>query len=190
MNKTTRPLTMDEYKKFMELCLAGFKYESNGKEKVFRPNKRLYIALALESNLGLRVSDIEELTLNNFQNGILYKEEQKTGKKQNRKVSPALLNVIQSYVIENGLKPNDKIVKLSKRTIQHHIKTIADYLGIQDISTHSFRKLYATMQYKNNDNNIELVKELLNHSSIATTQRYIKVSQDAIDKASEEFFIL
>lgn len=46
------------------------------------------------------------------------------------------------------------------------------------------------MQYENNDNDIYLVKELLNHSSIATTQKYIKVSQEKINKASEEFCLL
>ena len=40
--------------------------------------------------------------------------------------------------------------------------------------------------YENNNNNIELVKELLNHTSIATTQRYIRVSQQVINKASKD----
>jgi len=53
-----------------------------------------------------------------------------------------------------------------------------------NISTHSFRKLYATTIYEQNQHNLELVKELLNHTSIATTQKYIRVSQQAIDKAS------
>ena len=49
--------------------------------------------------------------------------------------------------------------------------------------------MYATIQYEANNNNIELVKELLNHSSIATTQRYIRVSQKEINKASKSYFI-
>ena len=49
--------------------------------------------------------------------------------------------------------------------------------------------MYATLQYELNNNNIELIKELLNHSSIATTQRYIRVSQQAINKASSSFII-
>lgn len=188
-NKKTRPLSIEEYKKIMELCLTGFKYESNGKEKTFRPNKQLYIALALEANLGLRISDIKRLTLNNFKDGRLYIDEKKTKKIQDRKVNPELLNIIKDYVIEKGLKPDEKIISILDRTIQHHLSIISDYLELTDVSTHSFRKLYANLQYERNGHDIDLVKELLNHSSIATTQRYIKVSQAAIDKASEDFFI-
>ncbi|HFL3855664.1 TPA: tyrosine-type recombinase/integrase, partial [Clostridioides difficile] len=57
-------------------------------------------------------------------------------------------------------------------------------------STHSFRKMYATLQFQNNNNNLYLVKELLNHTSIATTQRYIRVSQKDIDKASKDFLLI
>ncbi|EGT5182935.1 TPA: integrase, partial [Clostridioides difficile] len=48
----------------------------------------------------------------------------------------------------------------------------------------------ATLQFQNNNNNLYLVKELLNHTSIATTQRYIRVSQKDIDKASKDFLLI
>jgi len=44
--------------------------------------------------------------------------------------------------------------------------------------------MYATFAYEENGHNLELVKELLNHTSIATTQRYIRVSQQTINTAS------
>lgn len=189
-NKKTRPLTIEEYKKVMECIANGFEYEENGKQKVFRPNTQLYIALALESNLGLRISDIKRLTLNNFKSGKLEIAEQKTGKQQYRNVNAAILNLIQSYVIEKGLKADEQLIKVTDTSIQKQLRIVCKHLGLENISTHSFRKLYATMQYEQNNNNIELVKELLNHSSIATTQRYIRVSQERINKASEEFCIL
>ena len=49
--------------------------------------------------------------------------------------------------------------------------------------------MYATLQYEANNHNLELMKEVLNHSSIATTQRYIRVSQEAINKAIKDFLI-
>jgi len=76
------------------------------------------------------------------------------------------------------------LIKISVRSVQRQLKIITDYLGLDNISTHSFRKMFATTVYESNDHNIELVKELLNHSSIATTQRYVRVSQEAINKAS------
>jgi site-specific recombinase XerD len=58
---------------------------------------------------------------------------------------------------------------------------------MNEISTHSFRKFYATEQYKANENNILLVKELLNHSSVSTTQKYIGIKSEQIEKASSSF---
>lgn len=189
-NKKTRPITLEEYNKVMECIAQGFTYTEEGKEKKFRPNAQLYIALALESNLGLRISDIKKLTLNNFKGGKLSVKEQKTGKQQYRNVNPALVNLIQEYVIEKGIKPSAPLITVTDTSIQKQLRIVCKYLELENVSTHSFRKLYATLQYEKNGNNIELVKELLNHSSIATTQRYIRVSQEAIDKASEDFFLL
>lgn len=189
-NKTTRPITMNEYETILNLITNGFDYEVDGTVKTFKSNNQLKLALILESNLGLRVSDIKELTSNNFKNGKLEKTEKKTGKLQYRNVNSTIYNYVKEYVIENNLKPNDKLIKVSDRAIQKQLKIVCDYLGLSNVSTHSFRKLYATTQYENSNNNIELVKELLNHTSIATTQKYIRVSQQAIDKASEEFCLI
>lgn len=189
-NKKTRPLTIEEYGKIMECIATGFTYTDGGKEKKFRPNAQLYIALALESNLGLRISDIKKLTLNNFKGGKLSVKEQKTGKQQYRNVNPGLIDIIWDYASEKGIKPSAPLITVTDTSIQKQLRIVCKYLELDNVSTHSFRKLYATLQYEKNGNNIELVKELLNHSSIATTQRYIRVSQEAIDKASEDFFLL
>ena len=93
------------------------------------------------------------------------------------------------YALEKNLSKDSNLFDISVRAVQKQLKIVTEYLGLSNISTHSFRKLYATLQYEKNNNNLELVKELLNHSSIATTQRYIRVSQQAINKASKNFFI-
>ena len=103
--------------------------------------------------------------------------------------STAITNMIMEYALENNIKKSDNLFKITPRAVQKQLKIICDYLELENISTHSFRKMYATNQYEANNNNIELVKELLNHSSIATTQRYIRVSQKEINKASSSYFI-
>ena len=55
----------------------------------------------------------------------------------------------------------------------------------EGISTHSFRKWYATEIYKNNGYDITLVQRLLQHSSAAITQRYIGIEPERIEKAIE-----
>ena len=55
--------------------------------------------------------------------------------------------------------------------IKKQLAIVCDYLGYEGISTHSFRKWYATEIYKSSGYDIALVQRLLHHSSAATTQR-------------------
>ena len=64
-------------------------------------------------------------------------------------------------------------------------------MGYEYIGTHSFRKFFATDMYEKNNHDIELVRELLQHSSTTTTQRYIKRSSVKIEEAiSNHVYIL
>lgn len=186
---TTRPLEIEEYKNIMELLNNGFKYTLEGKEKVFRPNTQIALILSLQANMGLRIGDILSLKLSSFKGNRLQIREDKTDKLQYREINPAITNMVMEYALENNIKKNDDLFKITPRAVQKQLKIICDYLALENVSTHSFRKMYATIQYEANNNNIELVKELLNHSSIATTQRYIRVSQKEINKASKSYFI-
>ncbi len=178
---TSRPLEIAEYREIISLMLNGFITEKDG---VFKPNKQAALALQLEASLGLRIGDILALRLHNFKNGKLVRVEDKTNKLQYRDINRTVYGHIMDYAIDNSLTPADKLFNISVRTVQKRLKTAVDYLGLGNISTHSFRKMYATFAYEENGNNLELVKELLNHTSIATTQRYIRVLQQAINAAS------
>lgn len=182
-----RPIEINEYKNIIELLLSGFTYkDENGVQKIFRPNKKIALALQLQTSIGLRIGDVLELRVNNFKNGKLEIREDKTNKLQYRDINSSVINVVMQYALENKLNSTDKLFNIGVRAVQKQLKIICDHLGLNNISTHSFRKLYAVTAYEQNNNNIELVKELLNHSSIATTQRYIRVCQQEINKASKE----
>lgn len=69
------------------------------------------------------------------------------------------------------------------RAVQKQLAIVCDYLSYDGISTHSFRKWYATEIYKTNGCDIALVQRLLQHSSAATTQRYIGIEPQRIEQA-------
>ena len=177
----SRPLEIGEYRAIIELLLNGFTDKDGN---VFRPNKRTALVFQIQASLGLRIGDTLALRVSNFNNGKLERVEDKTGKLQYRDINPAVYGFIKDYVIENKLDYTDKLFGIRERGVQDNLKRTVDYLGLSNISTHSFRKMYATFVYEDSGNNLELVKELLNHNSIATTQRYIRVSQQAINAAS------
>ena len=183
--RAARPLEYDEYMTIITLCQKGFTYKDEyGVEHIFRPNKQLAMTFILQANLGLRISDVLKLKPSTFKNDKLEVIEKKTGKLQYRTINRNLKELIYEYALENNIKSNDYLIKVKVRAIQKQLAIIANYLNLTNISSHSFRKLFGVTVYNQTNGNIELLKELFNHSSISTTQRYIKVSQKQIDEIS------
>lgn len=187
-NKKTLALTEENYKKIIETMKTGFMYKDHdGQERKFNPNDKVATALVVEANLGLRISDILALRLKDIvKDGNRYRldiTEQKTGKTRNFTVPGEIYRYLENYTLKNNNKPTARIFDLSERAIQKQLKIVADYLGLEGIGTHSFRKFFATQVYINNGYNIELVRTLLQHSNSAITQRYIGIQQKDVEDA-------
>ena len=183
MNKKTKALDKETYKEIITAIRKGFNYG----EHVFKPNKRLATLLVVQANIGVRISDILHLTLSDvvYESGRYHLDiiEQKTGKGRNFTVPTELFQFLKQYTEDNGTAPTARIFPISERAVQKQLKIVADFFGIDGISTHSFRKFYATEMYLNNDYDIELVRHLLQHSSSSTTQRYIGISEKRVENA-------
>ena len=179
MNKKTKALTTEQYKEIIATMKEGF--------CGCRPNERIATALVLEGNLGLRISDILKLRLCDIvRDGDRYRleiVEQKTGKSRVFTVPLVIQRYMENYCLRNGIRRDELMFPLTERAIQKQLKIVCDYLGFEGISTHSFRKWYATEIYKNNGYDIALVQRLLQHSSAATTQRYIGIEPQRIEAA-------
>ena len=181
MNKKTMALTTEQYREIITMMKSG----GCG----FRGNERIATALVLEGNLGLRISDIVRLRLCDIvRDGDRYRlaiTEQKTGKQRVFTVPLVIEQYIENYCLRNGISRNDLMFPVTTRAIQKQLALVCNYLGYEGISTHSFRKWYATEIYKNNGYDIALVQRLLQHSSAAVTQRYIGIEPQRIEKAIE-----
>ena len=181
MNKKTKALTTEQYKEIIQTMKEGF--------CGCRPNERIATALVLEGNLGIRVSDIVKLKPSSIvRDGDRYRleiTEKKTGKRRVFSVPLVIQQYIENYCLRNRIRPNELIFPITERAIQKQLAIVCDYLGFDGISTHSFRKWYATEIYKNNGYDIALVQRLLQHSSAATTQRYIGIEPQRIEQAIE-----
>lgn len=183
MNKRTVTLTDQQYIDIITAIKSGFCHA--GRE--YKPNERIATALTLEANLGVRISDILKLRFcdiikdgDRFRLNIV---ETKTGKERSFTVPAEIREYIDQYRINNHMSEQQRLFDLTERQIQKHLKASCDFLGLIGISTHSFRKYFATQIYINNDYNIELVRQLLQHSSTAVTQRYIGIQQKQIEAA-------
>ena len=92
---------------------------------------------------------------------------------------------IENYCLRNSIRRNDLIFPITTREVQKVLARVCDYLGYEGISTHSFRKFYASDIYIKNNCDIALVQRLLQHSSPAVTQRYIGIEPQRIERAIE-----
>ena len=178
-NKTTVALTQDQMKEIINTMRSG--------GAGFRSNDRIATCLILEANLGLRIEDILQLRLSDFlKDGGNYRidiVEQKTQKKRTFLVPLEIYQFVYIYCIDHHIQKNDRIFPITTRAVQKYLQKVSDYLGYEGVGTHSFRKFFASELYEANNCDIELVRELLQHSSTVTTQRYIKRNSKMVEDA-------
>ena len=90
---------------------------------------------------------------------------------------------IKAYM---AVRPNDNIEfsdrnalfisrnrkRISNKTVQHFVKTYLDKAGLggQGYSTHKLRHTAATLMYQHGDVDIRVLKDILGHSNLGTTQ--------------------
>ncbi len=179
--KATRVLTVEQYHEIIDTMRAG----GCG----FRANNRNATALVVQANLGLRIGDVLRLKPSDFvRDGDRWRlniSESKTGKARTFTVPSQLHMYIDNYCLRNGIGPKDRIFPVSVRTLQEHLQRVCEYLDYENIGTHSFRKFFATQIYTKNGYDIALVQKLLQHSSPATTQRYIGIQPEKLEAAIE-----
>ena len=179
MNVKTLTLTVDQYHDIIDTLKTGFSGSL--------PSKHIAMMLVIEANIGLRIGDILKLKLSDIvRDGDRYRlniKEQKTKKERFFTVLTEAYQHLKIYCLENNIDPNEQIFKVKERVVQKKVKQVCDYLGYSGISTHSFRKFFATQIYIDNDYNIALVQQILQHSTPAVTQKYIGIQPEQVESA-------
>lgn len=172
-------LTTAQYKEIITTIKSGV--------GTIRANPRVAAALIAEANLGMRIGDILHLRLSDIiVDGGRYRlniTEEKTGKKRTFTVPAEILSFLRNYAEDRGISEDELLFPLTVRQVQRHLKSVCDELGYTNISTHSFRKWYATDIYNSNGHDIVLVQRLLQHSSPETTRRYIGIAEERVEQA-------
>ena len=78
-----------------------------------------------------------------------------------------------------------KQISIQNESLRNKLNKVFSKMGLplRSYGSHSFRKYFASRIYLENEMNIELVRVLLQHSSVAVTQRYIGLSQKTVEDA-------
>ena len=182
--KTTVACTEEQYVTIITVMFEGI--------DSIRPNPRIATILEIEANTGLRIGDVLMLRRGSIiRDGNRYRfdiVEHKTKKKRTFTVPDPVYRFIEEYCIMAGIHDGELIFPITVRAVQKHLQSICEHLGgdYANISSHSFRKRFASEAYFKSGKDIELVRHLLQHSSVTVTSRYIGIPDERIDAVLSE----
>ncbi len=162
-------------------------------------NYRDYVLFVVGITTGYRAGDLVSLKVRDVKEAIRRKEFTiYEGKKMNSKnireknrrprsveVRPKVQQILKEYIKDK--KDYEYMFPSRKKSIVGHIgvpaisnklKEAGEYFGLYDITAHSMRKTYAYKIYVDSGFDIVAVKELLGHSSIEETKRYLGLDKE------------
>ena len=158
--------------------------------------ERDFCILTLFLNCGLRLAELCALNLSSISSEDTLTVIGKGNKERIVYLNSACVNAIKSYLAvrpNEGVKVNDKNAlfisrnkkRISNKTVQHIVKTYLEKSGLGDMgySTHKLRHTAATLMYQHGNVDIRVLKDILVHANLGTTQIYTHVSDTQIKKA-------
>ena len=152
---------------------------------VFKPKginqTRTHMAALLMLDCGLRISEVLALPTENCDFGnLVVKVRGKGGKHRLVPISSDMRKVLYRYAVKHsapgrllfGTRSNTKV---SVRNFERDFKLIGEKLGITGVrvSPHTLRHTFAC-EYLRRGGNLEFLRRILGHSSILTTQKYLR----------------
>lgn len=145
-------------------------------------NKELYYIVLVALYTGMRYSNIINMKKSNIKGNVyqLDGKETKSGKGQLIYLHQDLMSELNQYIQAHS-RDNIFITKRIKRSF----KTALLKAGIENFRFHDLRRTFATFLLYNNTN-IKTIQNMLGHSSLMMTERYLandaKKELDAINK--------
>ena len=168
-------------------------------------NYRDYVLFLVGVTTGYRAGDLVKLKVRDIKEALRRKEftiyegkkmHSKNIREKNRKprsveLIPELAKILKEYIkdkrdYEYVFQSRKGINKpIGVQAVSNILKEAANYFGLYDIYAHSMRKTYAYKIYIESKNDITAVKELLGHSSIEETKRYIGLDREKYHQYSK-----
>lgn len=152
-------------------------------------NERDYVLFMFGIYSGLRISDILPLKVRDVKHAdYIYLREEKTGKEQRFPINDELKKILHHYT--KGKRDYEYLFRKSKgknepitrQRVWQILNNAASYFGYKDkIGCHTLRKTFGYWLYQNTKDAASIM-DILNHSDISITKRYIGVNQDSKDQ--------
>lgn len=173
-------LTLEEAKRLLSVIDGPYK-------------ERDYAIITLFLNCGMRLSELVSIDYNDIKADGSLVITGKGNKERTVYLNNACLKAIADYMKK---RPNDGVKdkalflssrnqRISPKTVQHIVYENLDKAGLGDrgLSVHKLRHTAATLMYQHGNVDLLLLKEILGHENLGTTEIYTHITQDAAKKA-------
>jgi len=158
--------------------------------------ERDFCILTLFLNCGLRLSELCGLDLGDISSDGTMTVTGKGNKQRVVYLNEACLSAIESYLRvrpREGIVATDKNAlfisrnhkRISNKTVQLIVNNCLEKAGLggQGYSAHKLRHTAATLMYQHGNVDIRVLKDILGHSNLGTTQIYTHISDNQIKNA-------
>ena len=161
---------------------------------------RDYAILTLFLNCGMRLSELVGINLNDVDSNLL--SLRVTGKGSKERIiylNDACRAALAEHIAERKSAKYAKVQgnalflsrldqRMSVKTVQAMVYKYLKLAGLESkhYSVHKLRHTAATLMYQSGNVDVRVLKEILGHEQLNTTQIYTHVSNNAIEKAMSE----
>lgn len=173
-------LTLEEAEKLLSVVDGPYK-------------ERDFAIITLFLNCGMRLSELVSINYNDIKDDGSLVITGKGNKERLIYLNDACIKAITDYMKK---RPNDGVKdkalflssrnqRISPKTVQHIVYTNLDKAGLGDrgLSVHKLRHTAATLMYQYGNVDLLLLKEVLGHENLGTTEIYTHTTADAAKKA-------
>lgn len=155
--------------------------------------ERDYAIVTLFLNCGMRLSELVSIDYNDIKNDGSLVITGKGNKERKVYLNQACIDAVTSYmkvrprdgVRDKALFLSSRNQRISPKTVQHIVYSYLDKAGLGDrgLSVHKLRHTAATLMYQHGNVDLLILKEILGHENLGTTEIYTHISDDATKKA-------
>ena len=156
--------------------------------------ERDYCILTLFLNCGLRLSELVGLDLRDIRGDGTMRVIGKGNKERTIYLNPACVSALQNYLRvrpADGLSDRSALFisrnhnRISVRAVQNIVDKFLKKAGLADLglSTHKLRHTAATLMYQYGNVDVLLLKEILGHENLSTTEIYTHIQNEQLRQA-------
>ena len=166
-------------------------------ESVDGPHKeRDYCIITLFLNCGLRLSELVGLNVSDIRPDRTARVVGKGNKERIIYLNDACINAIEAYLRvrpTDGLKDRNALFisnqkkRLSSVSVQKLVYKYLEKIGLdsQGYSCHKLRHTAATLMYQHGNVDIRVLKEILGHENLGTTEIYTHLNSEQMEDAAK-----